>query len=77
MNCCRLILCWGGGMVSRVCSAAGKSSPGLSAEEKRIIMGAQKLKKRKKAELEKKTDSKKKEETATRQKKRDRGADET
>lgn len=63
-------------MVSEVCSAAGKSSPGLSAEEKRIIMGAQKMKKRKKVESEKKAASKNKQETPMREKKRDRGVDE-
>ena len=61
---------------SSVCSAAGKSSPGLNAEEKRIIMGAQKLKKRKKAESEKKAASKKEQQTPSRQKKRVRGTDE-
>ncbi len=64
-------------LASSGCSAEDESSTGLSEADKRIIMGAQKMKKRKNAELEEKAASKKKEETPSRQKERDRGADET
>ncbi len=47
-------------LASSGCSAEDESSTGLSTEDKQMIMGAQKLKNRKKAELEKKAASKKK-----------------
>ncbi len=42
-----VVFLWWSVLASRVCTAADQSGTGLSTEEKRIIMGAQKLKKAK------------------------------
>ena len=59
--------------VSTVLGGANEGTMQLSEEAKRLILGAEKMKKRKKAESQKKTSSEKKGERAGKQKKANRG----
>jgi hypothetical protein len=62
-------------LVGSACSASEETSSGLSEEDKRIIMGAQKMKKRKKALEEKKVLSKSKQDTREIREKSNPGTD--